>query len=81
MTPIMDQIITTRLSEIANLVPTQGISIDFIHDVFPNGQSVMPSCSSSCGFSSLRVDLSPQQLKGVNLLLKMVRLCCVFHRL
>jgi hypothetical protein len=31
--------------------------------------------------SSLRVDLSLQQLKDVNLILKTVRPCCVFHSL
>ena len=35
-TPIMDQIIT-HLTEIAWLVPTQSISIDLIHTVYPEG--------------------------------------------
>lgn len=51
-TPAMDQIIT-HLTEITRLVPTQSISIELIHAVYPE-------------------DLSPQQSKGVNLLLTII---------
>ncbi len=74
----MDQIIT-HLTEIARMVPTQSISIELIHAVYPEGKY---SCLvTRLAVSSLRAGLSPQQSKGVNLLLTIVSPCCGFDSL
>ena len=74
----MDRIIT-HLTEIALLVPTQSISIDLIQVAYPDGMSAI--LSHVRAVSSLRVDLSLQQSKSVNLLLSIVRPCCLFGSL
>ena len=75
----MDQIINC-LTEIARLVPTQSISIELIHAVYPEGTYIC-HLVTRLAVSSLRAGLSPQQSKGVNLLLTIVSPCCGFDSL
>lgn len=75
----MDQIIT-HLTEITRLVPTQSISIELIHAVYPEGQHICHPVTHLTVLSR-PVDLSPQQSKGVNLLLTIVSPCCGFDNL
>jgi len=75
----MDQIIT-HLTEITRLVPTQSISIELIHAVYPEGWYICHPVTR-LAVSSLRIDLSPQQSKGVNLLLTIVSPCSGFYSL
>jgi phosphate/sulfate permease len=76
----MDQIII-HLTEIARLVPTQSISIELIHTVYPEGKYTCPLSVTHLAVSSVRAGLSLQQSKGVNLLLTIVSPCCGFHGL